>query len=90
MNLCSSCKALCCKLEVLLVDDSDDQVPTAFTEKDECGRTVMSRLEDGWCAALDRKTMLCTIYSQRPYLCREYQAGDLDCLDEREKLTSIH
>ncbi|MDB2426240.1 YkgJ family cysteine cluster protein, partial [bacterium] len=42
---------------------------------------------DGWCQALSRETMLCTIYEKRPYLCREYQAGDYDCLLERKKLS---
>ncbi|TSA40752.1 MAG: YkgJ family cysteine cluster protein, partial [Betaproteobacteria bacterium] len=31
----------------------------------------------------DRSTMLCKIYSRRPMVCREYQAGDSDCLVER-------
>ena len=84
---CSTCKALCCRLEVRLVADSDDQVPVEYTEKTKDLYTVMKQEEDGWGMALDRKTMMCTIYAKRPYLCREYQAGDYDCLNEREKLT---
>ncbi len=83
---CSTCKALCCRLEVRLIDDSDDQVPEEYTEVVEGFYTAMKQGEDGWCEALDRKTMLCTIYEKRPYLCREYQAGDYDCMKEREKL----
>ncbi|MGH1467805.1 MAG: YkgJ family cysteine cluster protein [Bdellovibrionales bacterium] len=83
---CSTCKALCCRLEVRLIDDSDEQVPEEYTEVVEAFYTAMKRGEDGWCEALDRKTMLCTIYEKRPYLCREYQAGDYDCMKEREKL----
>lgn len=46
----------------------------------------MKRDDDGWCCAVDRKTFQCTIYEKRPFLCREYQAGDFDCLNERLKL----
>ena len=83
---CSTCKALCCRLEVRLIDDSDDQVPVEFTTLVENFYTAMKQGEDGWCQALDRKTMLCTIYEKRPFLCREYQEGDFDFLEERKKL----
>jgi Fe-S-cluster containining protein len=61
----------------------DDDIPVGLTEQDRWGGWVMSRLNDGWCAALDRNTMLCTIYEIRPMICSEYQAGDSDCLQER-------
>lgn len=78
---CSSCKASCCRLQVLLFDDSG--VPESLTEWSDWGGQVMRREEDGWCAALDRDTMLCTIYAQRPQLCRDYEAGSGECLEER-------
>jgi len=31
--------------------------------------------------------MMCTIYQRRPVICRDYQAGDSDCLGERLQLT---
>ncbi|MCK5882964.1 MAG: YkgJ family cysteine cluster protein [Bacteriovoracaceae bacterium] len=83
---CSTCRALCCRLEVQLIDDSDDQVPEEFTTLAEGTYTVMKQGLDGYCDALDRKTMLCTIYQRRPFICREYQEGDYDCMIEREKL----
>jgi Fe-S-cluster containining protein len=43
----------------------------------------MRRLDDGWCAALDRNTMLCTIYEKRPLICREFATGSDECLAER-------
>jgi Fe-S-cluster containining protein len=46
----------------------------------------MRSLDDGWCAALDRQTMLCTIYERRPLICREFEVGDSDCLNERRQL----
>lgn len=79
---CATCRACCCKLEVMLLG-GDDEVPEALTRQDPWGGWIMHRLEDGWCAALDRRTMLCTIYAQRPFICRDYQAGDYDCLEQR-------
>ena len=58
-------------------------VPKEFIEQDKTGVEFMAQLEDGWCAALDRKTMECTIYEERPWVCREYEMGDYECLDER-------
>jgi Fe-S-cluster containining protein len=86
---CATCKALCCRLEVRLIDDSDDQVPVEFTEKTKDLYVRMKQAASGWCAALDTKTMLCTIYEKRPFLCREYAVGDFDCLNERKKLPSF-
>jgi Fe-S-cluster containining protein len=83
---CATCKALCCRLEVRLIDDADDQVPSKFTEQVDGFYMAMKRGEDGWCQALDRDTMLCSIYEKRPYLCRDYKVGDYDCLEERKKL----
>lgn len=78
---CASCEACCCRLEVLLM--GDDDVPQALTREDAWGATVMRRLEDGWCAALDRNTMRCSIYERRPQLCRDYPEGGDDCRLER-------
>lgn len=78
---CDSCAACCCRLEVLLLTDTG--VPRRYVAIDPWGREVMARLGDGWCAALDRDTLLCRIYPQRPLLCREYATGGADCLLER-------
>ena len=78
---CSTCRACCCRLEVMLM--GDDQPPEHLTAEDDWGGWVMRRLDDGWCAALDRDTMRCTIYARRPTICRDYQAGDPDCLEQR-------
>lgn len=84
---CATCRACCCRLEVLLM--GDDDVPRRFTVEDAWGGEVMRRLDDGWCAALDRDTMLCTIYERRPNVCRDYAVGDSDCLVERLQLNVI-
>ncbi|HKQ23110.1 MAG TPA: YkgJ family cysteine cluster protein [Burkholderiales bacterium] len=78
---CSSCKACCCRLEVILM--GGDDVPSELMAVDRWGGQVMLRLDDGWCAALDRNTMLCGIYDRRPEICREYQVGGSECLTER-------
>ena len=81
---CSTCKASCCRLEVMLVTDTG--VPEEYIEVDQWGAMTMARLDDGWCAALDRDSMLCTIYDKRPWICREFATGSDECLSERASL----
>lgn len=64
----------------------DDDIPVELTVQDRWGGWVMRRLDDGWCAALDRNTMKCTIYERRPGVCRDYQVGVGDCIVERSRL----
>jgi Fe-S-cluster containining protein len=78
---CATCEACCCRLEVLL--DDARGIPHQLTEVDRWGGLVMRRLADGWCAALDRNTLRCTIYAQRSRACRDYAMGGDDCLVER-------
>lgn len=78
---CSRCPAKCCRLEVLLITDTG--VPERFIEVDEWGAESMARLDDGWCAALDRESMSCSIYANRPFICREFAMGGAECADER-------
>lgn len=77
---CAHCKAACCKLEVMLI--SDTGVPEAFIQRDKWGAETLKREDDGWCSALDRQTMLCTIYQNRPWICREFEMGSVECKDE--------
>ncbi len=78
---CDTCEAACCRLQVLLIGDPD--VPESMTERSDWGGEVMQRRSDGWCTALDRDTMRCTIYAQRPQVCRDYEMGGRECVDER-------
>jgi Fe-S-cluster containining protein len=80
---CAACEACCCRLEVILM--GDDDIPDALTARDKWGGWVMQRLDDGWCVALDRDTMRCTIYDIRPGVCRDYVMGDSECLGERAR-----
>ncbi|MCH8537922.1 MAG: YkgJ family cysteine cluster protein [Alkalimonas sp.] len=80
---CSNCQACCCRLEVMLI--SDTGVPEQFIAVDQWGGETMLRLADGWCSALDRQTMQCSIYEKRPWICREFEMGSYECLHERSK-----
>ena len=63
----------------------EDDVPARLSAPDRWGGAVMRRLDDGWCAALDRNTLRCTIYARRPGLCREFEVGAYACLEERAR-----
>ena len=78
---CSACEAACCRLEVLLITDTG--VPEGFIKTDKWGAMSMRRLDDGWCSALDRASMLCRIYDRRPWICREFEMGGIECLSAR-------
>ena len=49
----------------------------------------MARLDDGWCAALDRNSMRCRIYQQRPLICREFEMAEQECISERAEYFSV-
>lgn len=78
---CNTCAAACCRLQVVLIDDYP--IPARLIEWSDWGGQVMRRLDDGWCAGLDRATLRCTIYAERPQICRDYEMGGSECLDER-------
>ncbi|MGL6001640.1 MAG: YkgJ family cysteine cluster protein [Plesiomonas sp.] len=85
--LCSNCQACCCKLEVMII--SDTGVPRHHIAVDKWGSETMLRLEDGWCSALDRETLLCTIYENRPWICRQFEMGSYECQEERKDMQNI-
>lgn len=78
---CAACEAVCCRLPVLLLPG--DAVPIWATDVDEHGLQHMAQRDDGWCTALDRDSMRCTIYAQRPQVCRDFAMGGTGCLIER-------
>jgi Fe-S-cluster containining protein len=79
---CANCEACRCRLEVMLITDTG--LPERYIAFDQWGGMTMARLDDGWCAALDRNTMLCRIYEKRPWVCREFKMGDYECIVERK------
>lgn len=78
---CSNCDAVCCRLLVMVMPD--DIVPRNLVAVDDRGNEVMARGEDGWCVALDQKTMSCGVYAQRPESCRRFVMGAGYCRSER-------
>lgn len=78
---CASCEACCCREEAMLFNDTE--VPDNLTEKNTQGERSMVRLADGWCKALDRNTMTCTIYEKRPWICCEFEMGGNECIAAR-------
>jgi Fe-S-cluster containining protein len=79
---CDRCQACCCQLQVILMPG--DAPPAHLVEIEEHGLSVMRRGDDGWCVALDRDTMRCTIYARRPQVCRDFATGSAECRAERE------
>jgi Fe-S-cluster containining protein len=78
---CDNCEACCCRLEVLLLTDTG--VPGHLIRINQWGEMTMARQDDGWCAALNRNTLMCMIYEKRPLVCREFEAGSNDCINEQ-------
>ncbi|PYF83999.1 MULTISPECIES: YkgJ family cysteine cluster protein [Marinomonas] len=76
---CANCQACCCRMEVMII--SDTGVPDKHVSVDEWGGETMLRLDDGWCSAVDRETYLCTIYENRPWICREFEMGSEECVE---------
>lgn len=79
---CDNCAACCCQMEVLLLTDTG--VPEHLIATDAWDAPMMARLEDGWCAALERQTLRCSIYDRRPWVCRELEMGGDDCVAARQ------
>ncbi|CAK1710099.1 putative zinc- or iron-chelating protein [Vibrio crassostreae] len=79
---CANCQACCCRLEVMIITDTG--VPEEHIAYDEWGGETMKRLDDGWCSAVDRETLMCTIYENRPWICREFEMGSFECVDQRK------
>lgn len=73
---CAGCGS-CCHLVVELMP-GDDDVPEAFVVE-HAGVRCMEQHGDGACVALDPITRLCTIYDQRPQVCRSLRRGDSLC-----------
>ena len=67
-----------------------DAVPAYLTDRDESGLEVMAKDQDGWCAAIDPLHMRCTIYPQRPAVCRQFEMGGAGCLDVRAEYLAPH
>jgi len=67
---------------------SDTGVPAEHIATDQWGSESMLRLSDGWCSAIDRNTFRCTIYENRPWVCREFEMGSDECINEYSPINS--
>jgi len=68
---------------------TDTGVPPEHITTDKWGAETMRRLEDGWCSAVDRNTYECTIYANRPLICREFEMGSAECIAERAQPVTL-
>jgi uncharacterized protein len=85
---CTSCDAVCCRLTVVVMPDDD--VPRHLVERSPEGLDVMGRCEDGWCVAVDHARMCCSIYEQRPQVCRKFAMGSGYCRAVRHEYRTRH
>ncbi len=84
-NLCEHCAAACCRYLAIEIDK-----PTAARDHDDIRWYIMHEdisvfVEEGdWYIQIQTKCKklgadnLCTIYTTRPDICRDYEAGDCD------------
>lgn len=85
---CQTCGACCAHDEawVVFIGEGDsDGLPDRFVDAERGGMCF----EDGRCKGLAGtlgEAVRCTVYSRRPLVCRELQAGDPDCLVARAEL----
>lgn len=73
---CVGC-ARCCHLLVELKADVDF-VPEKFVVEYH-GMRFMDQQSNGACVALDPVTRACTIYEDRPWICRQFDRGGALC-----------
>ncbi|HMB56207.1 MAG TPA: YkgJ family cysteine cluster protein [Arenimonas sp.] len=84
---CDHCQAVCCRLTVVLMPEDD--VAEHLRDRNENGVAVLAKGADGWCLALDRQTMRCSIYDTRPDTCRRFAMAGPYCRSERQRWQEI-
>lgn len=80
---CDRCDAVCCRLTVVLMPE--DRVPDHLTDYTPEGLHVMARDNEGWCVAVDAQRMQCSIYEDRPHICRRFVMDGPYCRATREE-----
>ncbi len=68
-----SCKAMCCTLQFAL---TKEEVQKDLFKHDRSRPFFMTRDLDGYCPHLDRDSLRCTVWSERPLRCRRYNCRD--------------
>lgn len=73
---CSSmlerCRAACCTFHFALTKDEAEAGNIAYNPEKPF---FINREEDGYCTHLDRETLRCLIWAERPARCRKYDCG---------------
>ena len=94
---CQACGACCATFDVWLMESDLDRFErspnllhlTVIHPGAAAGQWRFMRRNEktGQCAALEGglRSCRCTIYEQRPTLCREFEPGSEDCLEARRK-----
>jgi Fe-S-cluster containining protein len=67
------CKAVCCTFNFAL---TKEEVGKGRLRHDPGRPFFMARDEDGYCAHIDRGTLECAVYEDRPLRCRRYGCGE--------------
>lgn len=84
-ELCQSCHGACCRVWDVTFDPDYERVPKKLSRTAGPGcfghGRMMVRAADGACVALEDG--LCTIYEDRPTLCRDFEAGSDECDEAR-------
>jgi Fe-S-cluster containining protein len=70
-----SCKARCCTLQFAL---TREEVEKKLFKHNPSRPFFIARDRDGYCPHLDRGTLQCTVWSQRPLRCRRYDCSRVD------------
>jgi len=63
------CRSICCTFQFAL---TKEEVQKGKIKYDPKRPFFIARDEDGYCPHLDRQTLKCTIWSDRPLRCRRY------------------
>ena len=61
--------------EIPALNKLAEQLEKTIVVQQPNGSFVMKRDIDGWCTCLDRETRLCTIYNDRPSVCRKFHCS---------------
>ena len=65
----SACRAVCCTFVFAL---TKDDVMAGKVRHDTAKPFFIKRLEDGYCSHLERETLKCGLWDERPGRCRNY------------------
>lgn len=82
------CRAICCTFNFAL---TKDEVERELIEHDPDRPFFIAGEKDGYCSHIERGTLRCSVWSQRPMRCRKYDCtGDPDVRPENiERLLKV-